>query len=456
MTPAWGDDEAHGAPVALAHEVVIPEAERWQRVFRFELFARFRATRPPTVDFYRLVMLDDPHRVVVGQSEWRLGNGSHRRQCRGHDLGRSRPPPPGNVVVSGLDTPRVGVGRAGRLRHDCESRSSIRVSYPKWADHAAGTTVAAAMSFLPCAPAIDIDGARVLVGAASWTERSLVRDADWYPKKTMKAATRMAFYSSRFPIVEVETTYYFPPTPEVCRQWAERTPEGFTMDVRGWSLLTGQPTIPPSLWPDLHNQVQPERRDQSNLYAAHLPTSAIEECWARFAHALRPLHEAGRLGAVVLAYPHWLSPKAETRAEVAAARERLPDYRLAVEFGNEKWLGHDEIDTTLGWLEDHNIALACADAAELPLVVAATSPLAVVRLHGRRPDGWDPRPHRPTHRFPHQYTRAELRDWVPRIRMLTSSVEEVHVILNNCYGDYAVRNAEQLIDALTVRPACRE
>ena len=271
----------------------------------------------------------------------------------------------------------------------------------------------------------------------------------------MTAAARIAFYASRFPVVEVETTYHFPPTPDVCRQWVDRTPDGFTMDVRAWSLLTGQATIPASLWPDLHEVVRPERRDQPNMYAAHLSVDGVEECWNRFDHALRPLHEAGRLGAVVLSYPHWLSPKDETRAEVAAARVRLPDYRLAVEFANEKWLGDDEIDGTLGWLEEHDIALACADATDLPPVVAATSDLAVVRFHGRRPPDWEPRPHRATHRFPHRYTEEEMAPWIDRIHALAESATEIHVILNNCYADFAVRDAERLMSRLSAPQACR-
>lgn len=293
-----------------------------------------------------------------------------------------------------------------------------------------------------------VDGSRVLVGTASWTERSLVRDGDWYPRKTMKAADRIAYYAEQFPVVEVETTYHFPPTPDVCRQWVERTPDGFTIDVRAWSLLTGQPTIPGSLFPDLQDEVRPERRDQANLYAAHLSVDAVEECWIRFAHALQPLHEAGRLGVVVLPYPHWMSPKDETRAEVAAARARLPDFGLAAEFANAKWFDDDEVDGTLGWLEDHDIALACADATDLPPVVAATSDVAVVRLHGRRPDDWEPRPHRATHRFPRRYTAAELAAWVPRIEALAASAPEVHVVFNNCYRDYAVRDAAALIALL--------
>src|SRR5689334_11772589 len=94
------------------------------------------------------------------------------------------------------------------------------------------------------APAIAMEGARVLCGTCSWTDKTLTQEARWYPKKTMKAAERLAFYSSRFPLVEVDSTYYFPPTPEVARTWAERTPDGFTMNIKAWSLLTGHPTFP--------------------------------------------------------------------------------------------------------------------------------------------------------------------------------------------------------------------
>jgi uncharacterized protein YecE (DUF72 family) len=49
---------------------------------------------------------------------------------------------------------------------------------------------------------------RILVGTASWTDRSLL-DTGWYPKGTNTAEERLAYYASRFPLVEVDSTYYF-------------------------------------------------------------------------------------------------------------------------------------------------------------------------------------------------------------------------------------------------------
>jgi len=38
----------------------------------------------------------------------------------------------------------------------------------------------------------------------------------------------------------------------------------------------------------------------------------------------------------------------------------------------------------------------------------------------------------------------ELKEWLPKIRKLEEEAEEVHLLMNNCYGDKAVRNAAEL------------
>jgi uncharacterized protein YecE (DUF72 family) len=41
-----------------------------------------------------------------------------------------------------------------------------------------------------------------------------------------------------------------------------------------------------------------------------------------------------------------------------------------------------------------------------------------------------------------------LEGWVDPIRRLAESADRVHVLMNNCYGDYGVRNARQLAELL--------
>jgi len=264
----------------------------------------------------------------------------------------------------------------------------------------------------------------------------------------MTARARLAFYAARFPLTEVATTYRFPPTAEVTAQWVERTPPGFTFDVRAWSLLSGAPSLPDSLWPDLQDQVRDRARDGRRLYSSHLPRDTLEECWARFDHALRPLHTAGKLGVVLLQYPGWFTPRPEAWSELATIGGRLPDYRLAVELRSPKWFEDDACEGTLEFLEDRGLTLVCVDGPEnglraTPLVAAATADVAVVRFVGRRAVEGE------TWTAPYRYSAGELAPWVSRLVELASSAPEVHVVMDNCWGSDAVDNAALLADLLS-------
>jgi uncharacterized protein YecE (DUF72 family) len=253
----------------------------------------------------------------------------------------------------------------------------------------------------------------------------------------MRAAERMAFYSARFPVVEIDSTARFPPTPDVCRQWAERTPDGFTIDVQAWSLLVGAATLPDSLWEDMRDEVKPEMHDRRRLYAGHLSAAGLAESWRRFAHALRPLDEAGRLGLVLLRYPHWLKPGNTGRGLLAEACRSLPGFRLAVEFQHPDWLAGDLCEETLAFLDDLGLGFVCVDGhAGLPPVLATSSDVAVVRLYG--PNGeWGAR-----------YEADEVAAWAPRVLRLAESAAEVHVLFANTVRDHAVANAAELLTTL--------
>lgn len=311
----------------------------------------------------------------------------------------------------------------------------------------AGGSVKAGGAARVSAAAVRVKGAVVRAGTCSWADRSLIAEGSFYPRRTMTATARLAWYSERLPLAELTATYRFPPTPELSAQWASRTPEGFTFDVRAWSLLTGNPTFPDSLWPDLQGQVLPSSRPRRRLYATHLPGDVLEECWDRFAHAIGPLYRAGRLGAVILQYPSWFSPRPETWAELARAHERLPGYRIAVELHSPKWFEGDGCETTLEFLELHDLALVCVDGPAVgpraaPKVVAATSDLALVRFSGRRAVDDEP------WTWPYRYGEDELAGWVPQIADLASSAAEVHLLMDNCWRSDGVDNAATLLRLL--------
>jgi uncharacterized protein YecE (DUF72 family) len=67
-----------------------------------------------------------------------------------------------------------------------------------------------------------------------------------------------------------------------------------------------------------------------------------------------------------------------------------------------------------------------------------------VRFHGRRLDTWDKQNVGVEERFKYLYDESELQEWVPKIGALAERSEQVHVLMNNCYADFGVRNASQL------------
>ncbi len=269
----------------------------------------------------------------------------------------------------------------------------------------------------------------------------------------MSAEERLRFYASQFPLTEIDSTYYAPPAEQQARLWAERTPEGFRFDVKAYSLLTGHPTRPRSLWKDVRAQLPPEVAEKRNIYAHHLDPDAMAEAWRRFESALRPLHEAGRLGSILFQYPPWFVPRRENREQIEALREHLPDYRIAVELRSPRWLAEDrDRERTLGVLEEHGLIFVAVDAppaSGLPLVLAVTNPeLFIVRFHGRSDSTWADTSRSAAERFRYLYDTQELEELVPPIAEQSLQAGETHLLMNNCYRDYAVRNAAQLRDLI--------
>ena len=292
---------------------------------------------------------------------------------------------------------------------------------------------------------------RVLIGTSSWTDPTLVKDGHFYPPDAKSAENRLRFYASQFPIVEVDSTYYFPPSESNSVLWIERTPPEFTFNIKAYSLLTNHPTKRESLYKDLQEAAPADKR---NVYREQLPDEAVEEVWQRFRDALMPLHSAGKLGAVLFQFPQWFVISKKSKAYIEEVMERLPDYRVAVEFRHKSWMEERNVEETLSFLSERNLPYVCVDMPQgfdssLPPVAAATADdIAMVRFHGRDKEVWAKKNIPASERFRYDYTRTELEEWVPKLESLAAEVRETHVLMNNCYQDYAVRSARELGDLL--------
>jgi len=284
----------------------------------------------------------------------------------------------------------------------------------------------------------------IKVGTASWTDKTLLASG-WYPESANTAEKRLAYYARQFPVVEVDSTYYAPPREETTKLWVERTPKAFTFNIKAFSLLTGHPTKPGALPADLRPDI-----DKKNLYPADLPAQAYEDVWSLFLSALEPLADAGKLGVILFQFPPWFGIRRSNKKTLVEVAARCAPLRVAVELRNESWFAGDNQAETLEFLHEHNLPYVCVDMPQghrssVPPVVAATSNLAVVRFHGHS-DKWTSRDIH--EKFGYLYSEQELAGWAPKLKDLSDDTDETYVLMNNCYGDYAQRNASELIALL--------
>lgn len=155
----------------------------------------------------------------------------------------------------------------------------------------------------------------ILVGTCSWTDPALVRSG-WYPPGRRDAEGRLRYYAERFPVVEVDGTFYALPSERNSRLWVERTPAGFVFDVKAYAPLTGHP-----------------------VRQAALADAAPDEVWARFAAGIEPLREAGRLGGVLFQFPPWFRPGARAERFLEETAARTAGWPVHVEFRHPAWRG---------------------------------------------------------------------------------------------------------------------
>lgn len=175
----------------------------------------------------------------------------------------------------------------------------------------------------------------------------------------------------------------------------------------------------------------------------------------RFREALLPLAAAGKLGVVLFQFPPWFYPAREQREHILHCAEKLEGFHLAVEFRRGSWLEGERLRQTLAFLRESGLAYVAADepqgfVSSVPLVAAVASPeVALLRLHGRNAQTWEMKGLTSSaQRFNYLYSQEELAELVPTVRRLAGEARQTHVIFNNCYHDYAPRNARQMAELL--------
>jgi uncharacterized protein YecE (DUF72 family) len=247
----------------------------------------------------------------------------------------------------------------------------------------------------------------LLLGTSGWDYPEWERRV--YPPQG--APDKLRYYARRFPIVEVNSTFYRLPPPAVAASWVSRTPQRFRFAAKFPQTIT--------------HELRLERTD------AEL---------ARFLEVLAPLRAAGKFVAALLQLPPSLPFRAEpVRAFYASLPKDLP---VAVEFRERSWLAPE----SYALLREFGLANVIVDGPHLPIALEVTAPFAYVRWHGHGRSVW----------YDYTYSEAELAAWVPRLRTLSETAPAIYGFFNNHFRGDAAVNCRSLSELLGLPPVARD
>lgn len=293
----------------------------------------------------------------------------------------------------------------------------------------------------------------ILTGTASWTDPTLLACARFYPASARNAQTRLAYYATRFSMVEVDSSYYALPDANTAHLWATRTPEHFLFNVKAFRLFTGHQTPLASLGKDIQRELGDWPAPV--IYYDRMPPLLREELWRRFLIALEPLRLPGKLGCVHFQFPAWIRRDARGMTLVEDCVRHLDEHVLSVEFRHNSWFESSAATaSTLAFERELGVVHTVVDAPQgfentVPAIWEATHPeIALLRLHGRNTEKWNVPSEASSGRFQYEYDERELAELAQRLKRLAEKTQQTHAVFNTNFEDQGMRNATAFAAAL--------
>jgi uncharacterized protein YecE (DUF72 family) len=250
----------------------------------------------------------------------------------------------------------------------------------------------------------------------------------FYPARRWQGFDELAYYAEHFNTVEVNSTFYRVPSPDVTARWLARTPPTFDFSVKLYQKFT-------------HPEMYVKRPGVSDWTVT---PGDLDE----FRAAIDPIAKAGRLTAILLQFPSSFHMEPETSEYLDWLLTALSDYSLAVEVRHRSW--SDRAAATRHLLAVHRAAWVRIDEPRFEdsilqdLAVAPDeAPLYYVRLHGRNTATWWTHEHADD-RYDYLYRPQELRPFAEAAKKAAESGRRVALYLNNHFSAKAVANAAVL------------
>jgi len=255
----------------------------------------------------------------------------------------------------------------------------------------------------------------VLVGTSGYSYPDWV--GGFYPAGT-RPDKMLSYYGRHFPLVELNFTFYRPPTPEMLDKIAARTPPGFQFLVK------------------LPRTVSHERSPKD-----------IDG----FRRAVHGLRSRGQLSGLLCQLPQSVHDDRPSRTWVETVGRGLGDLHLAVEFRHRSWAGPE----TAAWLSELGLGLVAVDVPDLPGLYprgwVRAGPSAYVRFHSRNKANWylgD------KERYDFHYDDAALNEWIDAASAAAAAgtTERALFLFNNCFRSQAADNARRMMGLMAGRP----
>ncbi|HEX5271946.1 MAG TPA: DUF72 domain-containing protein [Gemmataceae bacterium] len=245
-----------------------------------------------------------------------------------------------------------------------------------------------------------------------WVGTSGYSYPDWvgpfYPEGT-RPNRMLAYYTGQFPLVELNFTFYRPPTPDVLARLADQVPDGFQFLVK----------VP--------RTISHEERPLD------LPL---------FRRAVEEVHRRGRLMGLLCQLPqasHYTRRRMEWLDWLGG---ELRDYHLAIEFRHRSWARPDLPD----WMAERHLDLVAVDAPDLPQLypsgLAQSGSRVYVRLHSHNAANWYLSD---KERYDYHYDDAALGEWVEQVLRTAGRTQEALLLFNNCHHGHAPGNARRIM-----------
>jgi uncharacterized protein YecE (DUF72 family) len=244
-----------------------------------------------------------------------------------------------------------------------------------------------------------------------WIGTSGYSYLDWvgsfYPAGT-RPNQMLRHYCKHFPLVELNFTFYRPPTPAILARLADQTPAGFQFLVK----------VPRSISHEENPRDLPE-----------------------FRVALEQLRQRGRLLGVLCQLPQACHYGKKQLAWIDRLARHLAGCGLAVEFRHRSWFRPD----VPAWLAERRVDLVSVDVPDLPGLyprgLVQSGPRVYVRFHSRNAVNWYLSDRE---RYDYTYPDEGLLEWLTALAGRAGQTRSAYLLLNNCRGGQAVNNARRL------------